>query len=312
VSAWPLIGPYRVIESLTLTAPLGVRFHDAATDRIVSDGLRVMGYQPLQPVRRIRATANRSGVFSFGNLPSLRGFEVGRRDEKFWSSPIAQPREPLIVEVVDYERRFIPFRFEVVAPHRGIYVGDDLQHGSPPQSLGVPLFSASSRAAPAAKAVLRAELHEPSTSTEQIGRPAAWAVLEGYLGNRLLAKGMADEAGRVTLIFPWPEIPHPFSGGVSSPPRGPALRDQTWTIQMQAYYQRLPAESPWPNVVPALPVLRDVLEQSPATLWKSDEANAPLTEAQLNFGGELIVSSLDHQNGEKLPALLISPAGSPP
>jgi hypothetical protein len=170
----------------------------------------------------------------------------------------------------------------------------------------------SSRAAPAAKAVLRAELHELSTSTEQIGRPAAWAVLEAYLGNKLLARGMADEAGRVTLIFPWPEIPHPFSGGVGSPPRGPALRAQTWTIQTQAYYQRLPAESPWPNVVPALPDLRAVLGQPPATLWNSDKANAPLTDAQLNFGDELFVSSLDHKNGNELPALLISPAGSPP
>jgi hypothetical protein len=308
MSAWPLIGPYRTIESLTMTAPLGVRFHDAATDRIISDGLIVTGYPPRQPRKRIRATASRSGVFSFVNLPGLREFENGRGDTKLWDSPIVRQPLPLVVEVVDPERRFLPFRFEAAAPHHGIYVGDDLRPGSPPQSLGVPLFSAPSRAVPAAKAVLRVELHERSTSTEQVGRPAAWAVLETYSGNRLLARGMADEAGRVTLIFPWPEFPHPFSGGVGSPPRGPALRDQTWTIQTQAYYQRLPAESHWPNAVPAPPDLRDVLGQPPATLWNSSDADEPLTEAQLNFGEELIVS----KNGKKLPTLLISPAGSPP
>jgi hypothetical protein len=295
-----------------MTAPLGVRFHDAATDRIVSDGLIVTGYPPQQPEKRIRATANHSGVFSFVNLPGLREFENGRGDRELWDSPTARQPLPLVLEVVDPERRFLSFRFEAAAPHRGIYVGDDLQPDSPPQSLGVPLFSVSSRAAPAAKAVLRAELHEMSTSTELIGRPAAWAVLEAYLGNKLLARGMADEAGRVTLIFPWPEIPPPFSGGVGSPPRGPALRDQTWTIQTQAYYQRLPAESPWPNVVPALPDLRDVLSQPPATLWTNTAADVPLTEAQLSFGDELIVSSRNHLSGDKLSALLISPAGSPP
>lgn len=312
MSVWPVLGPYRVIESLAITEPLGVQFHDAVTDRIVSDGLVVTGYPLSQPRKRISAVAGRSGVFSFAKLPGLREFENGHGNETFWNSPVAQPRLRWVVEVVDAERRFLPFRFEVAIPHRRVYMGDDLSVGSPPEVRGVPLFSSPSRAVPSSRAVLRAELRKWPPPAEKPKKAAAWAVLEARFGGSLLARGVADEEGRVTLIFAWPELPHALSGGSGSPPHGSALRQQAWTIQLRAFYQSLTAQSPLPDVVPALLDLGDVLAQSPeAILWTSTAADTPLTDAQLHFGEELIVSSFDQENGQKIP-LLISPVGSPP
>src|SRR5262245_27597003 len=311
----------RRIESLTIVAPLGLRFHDEATGRNVKDGLIVTAYPPENPMRRVRAFANPSGVYALRNLPGLRAVENGRGDDKFWAAPPASGA--FVIEVVDGERRFLPFRFTVEAPVRGVFVWADPQAGSPPaHPPGVPVFSSASRVAPVGMAALRAELREWRPSDDHVGEPAAWAVLEARLGGRRLARGVADDQGRVALIFPYPE---PVFDELSSPlgarpfaspgADGPSLREQEWIIELDASYGRL-RPAPPSSEAPALPALDSFLTQPPADLWEDSERHQPLLSAPLRFGQELILRSKTF-NPAPGPAryesvLFITPAGSPP
>ena len=305
-------------ERLTMVAPLGLRFWDEVSARVIGDGLNVTAYPADNPARRIEAFANRSGVYVLRNLPGMREVENGAGDTAFWNS-VPQTRI-FVIEVVDLSRRFLSFSIQVNAPVRGVFNWQDPEGPSPPSPApGVPLYSSPSRHAPPSSAVIRAELREwlPQGNHEG-GQPAAYAVLEARSAGRLLARGFADEQGRVGLIFPYPEpVTHTLgSPPASSPPpaSAPQLRDQEWTIELSASYDRL---RPAPILDrPGLADLNDILTQRPASLWADGERTRPLTEANLQFGRELVLRSRDFTAGavEGTPrsVLFITPAGSPP
>jgi hypothetical protein len=292
----------RVLEHITLVTPLGLRFWDDVSGTPITDGLIVTAYPRANPVRRMRAFSNRSGLYVLRHLPGLRAVEHGEGDQSFWDN--LPDRQPFIVEVVDIERRFLPMLFPVDLPVRDVFIWEDPMGGSPlGPAPGVPLFSTPNRSVPASMGVLRVTLWDPWAGTDGAGGPAAWAVLEARLPGGRAVRGIADAQGRVALILPYPE---PVGDGFGvSPGTGASLRQQEWTLELQAFYMPVPPVLPIPN-------LHDTLMQPPATLWTDSAYTYPLTEVPLQFGQPLIVRSRNLSEGSQLSVLLITPAGSPP
>jgi hypothetical protein len=306
----------QVLERLTMVAPLGLRFHDAATGAIIRSGLSVTIYPANNSARRVEAFANLSGTYVVHHAPGLRAFEQGAGDEDFWQNLPAP--QPFIVEVVDRERRFQPFLFEAELPaERGLFNWLPPFEPSPPSppfaAKSVPLYSAPARAPGSGMAVVRADLWNPQTE-----RAAAWAVVEARLGGVLQARGISDRRGSFALIFPYPRpTDAPFVSPVESPPvnKNVPLLEQTWELTLTAAYA--PASSS-PKTTASLPDLRATLEQlgaPPAKLWTDFANQEELASVALRYGQELILKSQDSINVSP-PApqsvLFITPAGSPP
>jgi len=256
----------QVLERISLTAPLGFRFWDAATSRVIADGLRVTA-QAAPGSEYVAAAVSPSGVFGFAHLPGLRDFEYSSAAD-VWTPPPAT--RPFVITVVDKQRRFLPFIFTAAAPFKGIFslgcAGATIAPLGPAKT--IPLFSAPARTAPAGMAALRASLRDPTPNTD---RPAAWAVVEVSIaangGSKALGLGMADAKGQVNLIFPYPNV------AANSGP----LVDQQWTVQLRAWYSAaLDAGAEQPDVC-------NVLKQAPAALLANPSA-------VLKYGRELVVS----------------------
>ena len=307
-----LIEALPVIGRLTRTAPLGLRFWDDVSGKVIGDGLVVTAYPPGNPRRRLQAFVNRAGVYVLTGLTGMNEVEYGSGDDSFWSAPPA--KTTFKIEVVDSWRRFQPFILTIDAPVRGIVTSPVPAEASPPvSSQGIPLFSTASRSVPAAMAVLRAELRAWIPDGDHEGDPASWAVIEARIGGRPIARAVADEKGMVALFFPYPPpVTHPLGSppAFSSPgAEGPSIMNQQWSIELSASFDKLSPASPFPGT-PALPELADVLGQSPATLWADTERQAKLIQAVLSFGQELILRSADRDKARSI--LFISTALSPP
>lgn len=164
-----------------------------------------------------------------------------------------------------------------------------------------PLFSAPTRTGGGGLATVRTSLWDAVADA-----PASWAVLEARIGGQPTVRGLADELGRVALVFPYPE---PAAFAEQSPPSIPFTK-QEWPVQLFASY--LPQRP-----VPTLPNLPVALGQPRAQLWADSALTLPFTQATLRSGQELVVRSVDTSpeaplGGTPLPVLLITPAGSPP
>jgi hypothetical protein len=253
-----------VSERLTYVTPLGLGFVDSATGRRVSDGLVVR-------VDGIPAHANRVGIFIVPHVPGLAAAERGAGDEAYWASLPAEAR--VRVEVDDALGRFLPFGFDADVPARGLFT---LACGSPVEAEQIELFSGPARAIPAGIAAVRAELWDDGAE-----RPAAWALLEASAPGLAPARGMADAHGRVTILFPYPE-PSGLDGSPPSPQRRP-LAAQTWQIELRAF------AAPQPPTTRSRPDYCTVLTQPPALLHGGSPPGAPVIEATLEYGRELVV-----------------------
>jgi hypothetical protein len=301
---------FHTFERQTLVAPLGLRFHDAATGRSVEGGLEVNVYTQGRWARALRAFPNLSGTYVLHHAPGLEEFERSAGDREAWLD--APPPRPFTVEVRDTERRFLPCRFEVELPTRGIYRWSVEPESSPltEGEASVPLYSAPSRAVVPGLAAIRLELKEAET-----GLAAAWALIDAYIDAvtpTVHARGIADEQGRVLVVFPVPEpAPYAQSSPPDSPPQPPygsQFSAQQWPVRIEAAYV---ARHPAPDV----PDLREILTQPGATLWgewTDPTHNTPLAEQSLRYGSELVVRTHDSANDSQLSELLITPAGSPP
>ena len=310
-----MANPVQILERLTMVAPLGLRFHDAATGAFVASGLSVTVYPANNSARRVEAFVNRSGTYVLHHAPGLRAFEGGAGDENFWNN--LPPSQPYVVEVVDLERRFQPFRFEAELPSaRGLFnwlPPFEPSPPSPPAAMkSVPLYSAPARRLDSGMAIIRADLWNPVRRA-----PAARAVLEAWMGGALQARGISDERGSIALIFPYPK---PSDAPLSSPDESPPvnknvpLLEQAWELTLDAGY----APASPPATTPSLPDLRATLDQlnaPPAKLWIDFAAQEELASVTLRYGQELILKSQD-SNTVSPPApqsvLFITPAGSPP
>jgi hypothetical protein len=269
---------HRVIERLIYEAPLGLRFRDPLDGSAV-EGLSVVAHAIDRPTQRVDAAVNRSGVYVFHRLPGL-------------------PRR-FAVHVDDPAGRFMPMRFDVDAPTQGLVRLACVPVGSPPgiEASGVPLFSSAERGVPPGAAVVRAELWDALAE-----RPAAWAVVDVFSagGTTPLLRGIADAAGRVALMFAYPE---PLDGGLGSPPAALPLSQQAWPLTLSARYTPGLGANPLPDVCA-------LLAQPRATLWADATRTTPLAQVTLRFGAPLVLRT--HDGAAPLSQLWITAAGSPP
>jgi hypothetical protein len=306
------------LEISTRVAPLGLRFHDTASGEFVRDGLNVSVYPPNKSESRVQAIANRTGVYVLHHATGLKALEVGMGDANYWNN--LPPRKDFVIEVSDEQRRFQQFHFTAQLPVSGIYQWLSPLPTSPPSALNsVPLYSSPTRSAPGGMAVIRADLWDNRRDL-----PAQWVVLEGYIEDELIVRGIADEAGKVALIFPWPApqrfaINSPPSPPVTSPPTvsGPPLMTQEWRVRLRALYaptaQTLSPPVPI-ETKPVSPDLRFTLSQPEATIWADEAATQPLAEVSLHYGREQVLRSTSTTSPPSLRSsvLFITAAVSPP
>jgi hypothetical protein len=310
------------LDRLTMVAPLGLRFCDLASGTLIGDGLDVQVYASGNPTTKVPAVVNRRGVYVVHHAPGLRDQERGEGDDAFWQNVTTRN---FVIEVNDGERRFQPFQFTDHLPVKGVYkwIGplSSSPLGLPPTpNESIPLYSSPVRSVPAGMAVVRADLWDATNDAA-----ASWAVLEASLNDQIIAAGIADEQGRIALIFPYP-APRPFA--ISSPPASPVgsppfasslpLAEQFWPIRLRAFYTPVrPVASP-PNPFPTkpeLPELRFTLSQPEATLWANAALSEPLPEKSLQYGRELVLQSqaaTSPPSQARQSVLFITPAVSPP
>ncbi|MCA1564713.1 MAG: hypothetical protein LC803_03455 [Acidobacteria bacterium] len=308
------LNPVQVLERLTLVAPLGLRFHDAATGERVGGGLVVTVYPANNTAQRVAAFVNRSGTYVLHHAPGLRAFAHGAGDDEFWNN--LPPTQTFVVEVIDEERRFQPFLFEAELPApRGLFNWVSPFEPSPPAGgQSVPLYSAPARAPRSGMAVVRADLWNAEANA-----PAAWAVVEARLDGQLHARGLSDARGSVALVFPYPKpTDSPLSSPLASPPvnKNVPLLEQTWELTLNAGYAPQDDDAArQPSPLPDLRAALDQLNAPPAVLWADFAAEEELSGATLKYGQELILKSQDSITVSP-PApqsvLFITPAGSPP
>ena len=326
-----MIEPLQLRKRQMLIAPLGVKFWDVATGAYVSDGMRVMVYRNDDRLHPTQASPNRSGTYVLHRASGLREFEMGVGPPFTDTSP---PRRPFTVEVTDDERRFLPLKFEADLPCQGLFnwqetMTEAVPLDPPAGNPGVPLYSSTLRTAPVGMAVLRSELYEsPSQAVNEVRQitPAAWAMLEARSGGRLLGRGIADEKGRVALIFAYP-APHDSGGSSSASPAGEftaslPFRQQEWAIQLQAYYEPHVNSPPQSSNSASddqagVPILSHILKQSPVNLFLDEAQTEPLQEVMLRYGPKVFVPLSSSPissppNPKALSILFVSPAGSPP
>ncbi len=294
-------------------APLGVRFVDDRSGDLVVDNLVVTAWPAREPSRRSPAIVSRSGVFSLHDLPGLGDLEHGAGDDAYW---LAAPRRPFVVGVEDLALRFLPFRFTVELPLRGLL---ELRCGSPPAAVvpapdrGVPLFTASTRPTLPGMAVLRADLWDAAANA-----PAAWAVVQASIPSAAARgvppiRAIADDRGQIALHMPCPDV-EDLDGGSFDSPSGPApvpLTARTWSVDLTASYGHLAPGAPVvTNRAAPIPDLCAAMTQPPATLWSDRARTTPLRRASLGYGNETVLRSTGSGAGPQ--SVLFLTPGSPP
>lgn len=309
----------RRLERWSRVTPLGVRFVDDQGGRVVAEGLRVVAWPVAEPSRTRSLRRNGGDAFYLVDAPGLRSLEFGAGDDAYWSGMVRSL--PFTVEVEDLFGRFLPFRFTVELPHRGLF---RLRYGSPPSPVplpmgsgpdGVPLLTATTRPNTPGTVVVRADLWDAAHHV-----PAAWAILEARtLGASARGeppvRALADHRGQVALHFPIPEE-RDFDGGTFDSPlgsSGAALAQRTWTVELGAAYGHLsPAPATEQRPCPPIPDLGAALAQPPARLWdRLGGAPLALTQTTLRYGEEHPVRSVE-SGAEPPSVLLLTPAASPP
>src|SRR5215217_6888104 len=84
--------PIRVLEHVTRTAPLGVRFWDVAALVPITEGLAVSVWSRARPDRVRVLSASASGAHVLHNAPELSDVAWGEGTDAFWTG--LGPRKP--------------------------------------------------------------------------------------------------------------------------------------------------------------------------------------------------------------------------
>jgi hypothetical protein len=308
------------LERWSRVTPLGVRFVDDQSGRVIAEGLRVSAWPSAEPSRVRAVPQNRTNVFYMMDVPPLRDLEFGAGDDGYWTG--IPRRLSFTLEVEDLQARFLPFRFTADLPLRGLM---RLACGSPPvpaplpadaEPDGVPLFTGPARPVTPNTVVIRADLWDAANH-----EPAAWALLEARTpGARLRGeppvRALADHRGRVALHFPVPDESDFDGGSFDSPTGGAAgapLGTRTWQVELDASYGRLglaPLTETRP--FPPIPDLCAALNQPPASLWdRLGPAPVAFAQTTLSFGQQALLQSSD-VGTEPPSVLLLTPSQSPP
>ena len=261
-------------DRVVRTAPLGVRFRDVLDRRVVADGLRVDLLDAQRPTKPLRLHASPSGVFVAHAVPGMNGF-----DDIEVTSPGGMPNR-YSLSVRDTMGRYVDARIALVPPSDGLFEPACL-HASPSADdtePHVPLYSAATRALPAALAVVRAALRLASNPEQA----ASWARIELWLGTVLLGADVADANGILLLLCPLPAPREPTR--LASPPVG--FERMAWDVSLRAYW------NPAHRADPVLD-LCDVHAQPEVTLLEARASATPLGTLQLRVGEPLIAATTD-------------------
>jgi hypothetical protein len=302
------VGLGRPLETLRIFTALGIRFWDLLLNVPIRDGLEVQARlegssgEPLQAVRSL------SGVYTFFGLPGLRGAEYPADPPDF-----GPPRSfSYIVTVRDLLERFLPAAMIYSLDQAGrVLVSGVPDSGNAPRLAY--LFSATSRTTPPGIATVRADLLDRETN-----QPAAWAVLRLRVAGRSETwTGIADERGRVVVLFPYPLIDRLMLGSPPGSGQG-SITEQTWMVSVQALYDpanlRFPLASLPDLVYPwtVTPSLRSILEdQQPATIWPGDSAGTASLDLTVPFGQEVVLRTEFASPAQPSSSLTISRGTSP-
>jgi hypothetical protein len=149
-------------------------------------------------------------------------------------------------------------------------------------------------------AVERAQIEEFGT-----GRPAAGALLEIEASSASMparrALGLADNKGRVVVMFPYPELAPPPSQRLSPLASGQSLSSREWSVNVRIFWGSVSEGEELPDLCA---LLRDQPEREPLGTI-SPLGRLPVQ--MLRYGRELVLRS-----EESLSVLFINPAASPP
>ncbi len=268
----------RVIEEISAFTPLGIRFWDPARDAQIRDGLHVVARPATAPGPKAQAFRTGSDIYAFHNLGV--------------AAPVDSPPETraFVVEISDRRRRYLPVAFDVdlPLPYSGVFLSGN--GGSPPGSgpAGFYLYSAPTRPAAPGLAVIRGELFDLTGD-----HAAAHAVVRIVLPAQGSRYGIADEAGRFAVVFPYPAFEESLSGSPGSGEATP-LSQRTWDFELEVYYDPAARQA---LAGTSIPEYSSILGQPLGSLWVSEPASPADAEAvqqwpgSLRLGRELVVKT---------------------
>jgi len=267
-------------EDLTIVTLLGFRFMDAAIEQQVSDGLQVKMRREDGGGRVVTARRTPSGHYAFTDIPGLH--EFGYPDDLSELDSVASPPFQInyVVEVRDTLRRYLPAAKRIALPLP--------PSGSPPARHSLRdfyLVSAANRPVPPGMAVFYTQIAEFATRG-----PAPHAVMEVDVDGETVF-GMADQEGRMAVLFPYPTVVVTLSG---SPPSGNApILSQHWDLTYRIRYQpshlqRLSGTD--------LPDLDSIYGQDFGRIQKQPDASPPVPPvddgtALLTFGQPAVLTT---------------------
>jgi len=297
--------PQEVSQTFT---PLGIRLWDLTLNLPIADGLAVNLRRAESNAPAVTAVLTRSGVYAFFGLPGLYAAEHPG------PGGYGPPRTfRYVVTVQDLLGRYLP----AVLVYTLNQTGAVLVQGSPDATPGARvahLFSAVSRTVPPGVGAVRADLWDYDAN-----QPASWAVLRVQIGGQSETwTGIADAAGRVLVLVPYPVMQALQLGSPPGTGQG-SITSQSWPLTVEALYSpdqlTLPAANfndvqwPWTGT----PSLRDILrKQQAALIWTSSLTPATQLTANLNFGADLVLTTVSGSPPSTDSTLSISRGGSPP
>ncbi|MEP3331193.1 hypothetical protein [Sedimentitalea sp.] len=274
----------RELERIRTFTALGFRFWDGGFATPITDGVfataRPWGRPDDKPVVAVQTY---SGALGFHGLPGLRTIENEGLD-----APLSSPgTRRYLIEVTDQKRRFAPAAFgvDLPLPYTGPYLGPTLPSPPPP---GFILVTGPDRPRDPALARVTGELAFAAT-----GAPASWAVVTVTDLASNAWHGIADSAGRFSVLMPWPSLDQVIPG---SPPTGAAssLLRRSWTVTIEV--QASPSALP-PITASGIPDYSDILGQPSADIWPEPPDStpapvpAPTLPVELRFGETLVLRS---------------------
>ncbi len=301
-------GPGAPLEVSQTYTPLGIRFWDLTQNLPIADGLAVYLRLANSNAPPLPAMLTRSGVYAFFGLPGLWAAEHPG------PAGYGPPRTfRYVVTAQDLLSRYLP----AVLCYTLDETGTVLVNGSPDTTSGArvaPLFSSVTRPVPPGVGAIRADLVDHDT-----GQAARWAVIRAQIaGQTETWTGIADEAGRVLVLVPYPVIQALQLGSPPGTGQG-NIASQSWQVTIDALYSpdqlSYPTEDfadvqwPWTDT----PSLKDILSnQQPAAIWSDAVTTVAQLTATLDLGVDLVLGSASGSPPAPSSTLNISRGGSPP
>ena len=298
---------YQPLETLTRTAPLGLRCVDIATRSQVSAGLSVTALALDRAARPTPATLTRSGVYALRDLPGLREFEFGD-DSVFESSPPASPAGlEFAVLVEDAWGRYLPYSMRLTLPRR--------------RMMTTFLFPAPSRPHAAGLTTIRGSLRDTTrTLADGSAAPARFARVEAeydLTSPPTAYVGLADWRGEFALFLPEPNPLKPPAGVTVTSPNTSGrqtISQLRWPVTLRFFYEPqsqqfittdergrvsnltgqtegVTDEPPAASGPRYFPVLPSLLNQSASGVFAVAGASGPpgaALEAEIEFGKDLV------------------------